>query len=122
MVKVVLLSFFTTFLITTGQVLWKIGLQKIGGFYLPEKSIIQNFFRIILNEWIFSGFIVYAIATGFFMWLLSKYEISLVIPISSVAFIYSLIAGHLLFNEQVTVWRLAGVLLIIGGVVMVVRN
>ena len=122
MVKVVLLSFFTTFLITTGQVLWKIGLQKIGGFYLPEKSIIQNFLRIILNEWIFSGFVVYAIATGFFMWLLSKYEIGLVIPISSVAFIYSLIAGHLLFNEQITVWRLAGVLLIIAGVVMVVKN
>jgi len=122
MVKVVLLSFFTTLLITSGQVLWKIGLQKIGGFYLPEKSIIDNFFRIILNGWILSGFIVYAVATGFFMWLLSKYEISLVIPITSVAFIYSLIAGHLLFNEQITVWRLMGVLIIILGVFMVVKN
>jgi drug/metabolite transporter (DMT)-like permease len=122
MVKVVLLSFFTTLLITTGQVLWKIGLDRIGGFYAPDKSIIDNFFRIILNGWIFSGFVVYAIATGFFMWLLSKYEISLVIPISSVAFIYSLIAGHFIFSEQITPWRLAGVLLIVLGVILVVRN
>jgi len=122
MVKVVLLSFFTTLLVTSGQVLWKIGLQRIGGFYLPDKSIIENFFRIILNGWIFSGFVVYAIATGFFMWLLSKYEISLVIPISSVAFIYSLIAGYFVFNEQITLLRLAGVLLIVGGVFMVVKN
>lgn len=122
MVKVVLLSFFTTLLITTGQVLWKIGLQKIGGFYLPEKNLIENFFRIILNGYIFSGFVVYAIATGFFMWLLSKYEISLIIPISSISFIFSLIAGHFIFNEQITPWRLAGVLLIVLGVVLVVRN
>lgn len=116
------MSFFTTLLVTSGQVLWKIGLQRIGGFYLPDKSIIENFFRIILNGWIFSGFVVYAIATGFFMWLLSKYEISLVIPISSVAFIYSLIAGYFVFNEQITLLRLAGVLLIVGGVFMVVKN
>lgn len=122
MVKVVLLSFFTTFLITTGQVLWKIGLQKIGGFYLPEKNLIENFFRIIFNGWIFSGFVVYAIATGFFMWLLSKYEISLIIPISSISFIFSLIAGYLLFNEQISILRLAGVLLIIAGVFLVIKN
>ena len=122
MFKVVLLSVFTTLLITTGQVLWKIGLQKIGGFYIAEKSIIENFFRIIFNGWIFSGFVVYAIATGFFMWLLSKFEISLVIPISSVAFIYSLMAGYWIFHETISPLRIVGVLFIVFGVFMVVRN
>ena len=122
MFKVVLLSVFTTLLITTGQVLWKIGLQKIGGFYMAEKSIVENFFRIIFNGWIFSGFVVYAIATGFFMWLLSKFEISLVIPISSVAFIYSLMAGYWIFNETISPLRIIGVLCIMFGVFLVVRN
>ena len=122
MFKVVLLSVFTTLLITTGQVLWKIGLQKIGGFYMAEKSIVENFFRIIFNGWIFSGFVVYAIATGFFMWLLSKFEISLVIPISSVAFIYSLMAGYWIFHETISPLRIVGVLCIVFGVFLVVRN
>ena len=122
MFKVVLLSVFTTLLITTGQVLWKIGLQKIGGFYIAEKSIVENFFRIVFNGWIFSGFVVYAIARGFFMWLLSKFEISLVIPISSVAFIYSLLAGYWIFNETISPLRIVGVICIMFGVFLVVRN
>jgi drug/metabolite transporter (DMT)-like permease len=122
MIKVVSLSIFTTLLITSGQVLWKIGLQKIGGFYMPERSIIENFFRIILNGWIFSGFVVYAIATGFFMWLISKYDISLVIPISSVSFIFSLIAGSMIFHEQINFLRITGVVLIMIGIVMTIRN
>lgn len=122
MIKVILLSFFTTLLITTGQVLWKIGLQKIGGFYLYDRTLLENIFRIMTNGWIISGFIVYAIATGFFMWLLSKFDISLVIPITSVAFIYSLIAGYYIFGEQITLIRIIGVALIVLGVVMVVRN
>ncbi len=122
MIKVVFLSIFTTLLITSGQVLWKIGIQKAGGFYLPENSIIENFLRIIFNGWVFTGFVVYAVATGFFMWLISKFDISLIIPITSVAFIYSLLAGYFIFGEQISLLRVFGVLLIVFGVFMVVKN
>ncbi|MBE0637407.1 MAG: EamA family transporter [Bacteroidales bacterium] len=122
MIKVVVLSVLTTLLITSGQVLWKVGIQKAGGFYLPEQSIFENVFRILLNGWVFSGFVVYALATGFFMWLISKFDISLIIPITSVAFIYSLLAGYFIFHEQISLVRVFGVLLIIAGVFFVVKN
>jgi len=122
MIKTVLLAISTTLLITSGQVLWKIGIQKAGGFYLPEQSIIGNLFRILFNGWVFSGFVVYAVATGFFMWLISKFDISLIIPITSVAFIYSLLAGYFIFGEQISLYRVFGVLLIIAGVFFVVKN
>jgi drug/metabolite transporter (DMT)-like permease len=122
MIKTVLLAISTTLLITSGQVLWKIGIQKAGGFYLPEQSIIGNVFRILFNGWVFSGFVVYAVATGFFMWLISKFDISLIIPITSVAFIYSLLAGYFIFGEQISLLRVFGVLLIIAGVFFVVKN
>jgi drug/metabolite transporter (DMT)-like permease len=122
MLKVVTLSIFTTLLITSGQVLWKIGLQRAGGFYLSEHSLVANLFRVLFNGWVFAGFVVYAIATGFFMWLLSKYDISLVIPISSVSFIFSLVAGSLIFHEHINPLRLAGVFLIMLGVFLVVKN
>jgi len=122
MIKTILLSIFTTLLITSGQILWKIGFREIGGLYLPEKSFLQNIFRVSLNGWIFSGFIVYAVATIFFMWLLSKYEISLVIPISSVSFIFSLIAGFVIFHEQISLLKIAGVVLIMVGIILIIRN
>jgi len=122
MLKVVILAISTTLLITTGQVLWKIGIQKAGGFFLPDQSIFENVFRILFNAWVLSGFVVYAIATGFFMWLISKFDISLIIPITSVAFIYSLLAGYFIFDEQISLIRVLGVLLIIAGVFFVVKN
>ncbi|HNV51213.1 MAG: hypothetical protein WBH71_07815 [Bacteroidales bacterium] len=122
MLKVVLLSISTTLLITTGQVLWKIGIQKAGGFHLPGEPLFANIFRIVFNGWVFSGFMVYALATVFFMWLISKFEISLIVPITSVAFIYSLLAGYFIFHEQISIVRIAGVLLIILGVFLVVKN
>ena len=122
MIKTVLLAISTTLLITSGQVLWKIGIQKAGGFYLPEQSIIGNVFRILFNGWVFSGFVVYALATGFFLRLISKFDISLIIPITSVAFIYSLLAGYFIFGEQISLFRVFGVLLIVAGVLFVVKN
>ena len=38
----------TTLLITIGQVLWKLGIEKAGGFYLPDQTWLDNIFRIFL--------------------------------------------------------------------------
>jgi drug/metabolite transporter (DMT)-like permease len=122
MIKIVALSVFTTFLITSGQVLWKLGLGRIGGFYLSEFSLFSNLLRIVSQPLIIAGFAVYAVATGFFMYLLSKYDISLVIPISSISFIFSLIAGACIFHEQISLMRVAGVFIIIAGILMVLKN
>lgn len=122
MLKVVVLSVFTTLLITSGQVLWKLGLQKAGGFYISEQSLLGNLLRTLTNPFVIAGFVAYIIATGFFMFLLSKYDISLVIPISSVSFVFSLIAGAYIFGEQISWLRIAGVLVIITGIMMVLKN
>jgi drug/metabolite transporter (DMT)-like permease len=122
MLKIIMLSTFTTLLITSGQVLWKLGLSRIGGFYLSEYSLLGNLFRILMNPFVIAGFVVYIIATGFFMFLLSKYDISLVIPISSVSFVFSLIAGAYIFHEQISLMRISGVFVIIAGILMVLKN
>ena len=122
MLKVVVLSIFTTLLITSGQVFWKIGLGRIGGFYLADAGIFGNMFRILSSPFVIAGFAVYILATGFFMYLLSKYDISLVIPISSISFIFSLIAGAWIFHEHITAMRVAGVLVIITGIILVLKN
>jgi drug/metabolite transporter (DMT)-like permease len=122
MVKIVALSVLTTLLITSGQVLWKVGLNKAGGFYLSEYGAFANLFRILANPYIMAGFVVYIVATALFMFLLSKYDISLVIPISSVSLVLSLIAGAYIFHEQITLFRITGVVVIITGVLRVLKS
>jgi multidrug transporter EmrE-like cation transporter len=122
MFKLILLSFFTTLLTISGQVLWKIGLLRIGGFYRDEYGVIGNAMRIIGNPQVIAGFFLYVVATGFFMFLISKYDMSLVIPLGSVSFVFSLIAGACIFHEHVTMFRIAGVFVIIAGIFMVLKN
>jgi drug/metabolite transporter (DMT)-like permease len=122
MLRLVALSTFTTIMVTLGQVLWKLGFNKIGGFYLREYGVFSNLVRILTCPHIIAGFVLYIFATGFFMFLLSTYDISIVIPFSSVAFIFSLIAGALIFNEQISFMRIGGVFAIIVGIVMVLKN
>ena len=61
----------TTLLITIGQVLWKLGIEKSGGFYVSDQTWIENIFRILFNYHVLIGFILYALATVFFMYLLA---------------------------------------------------
>ena len=118
----ILFTIITTLLITTGQVLWKIGLNSIGGLYIKEYSIFANFLRIISSLYFWLGIGIYIIATGFFMYLLSKYELSLIIPIGSIAFIFSLIAGIIFFQEEVNIYRWLGVIVIIIGVFLISKS
>jgi len=122
MLKPVLLTFLTSILITLGQICWKFGLIKTGGLYLKEQGLFENMFRLLSNWQIISGFALYIIATGFFMYLLQEFEISLVIPLSSISFIFSLIAGKWFFHENVNYWNWIGVLVIIIGIVFISKK
>ncbi len=122
MLKTVCLSIFTTFLTTSGQVLWKLGFSKIGGFYVPEQTAVGNVLRILSSPFILAGFASYILATAFFMFLVSKYDISLIVPVSSVSFVFSLAAGFFIFDEPISPTRVVGVFIIIFGILMVLRK
>lgn len=122
MLKAVLLTIFTTILIATAQILWKIGLDKIGGFYIKEESIFSNIFRVAFSWYIILGLALYVIATVVFLFLLNEYPISLVVPLSSISFIFSMIAGIYIFNENVNYLNWIGAFVIILGVFLITKK
>ena len=119
MLKAVLLTVFTTILIATAQILWKIGLEKIGGFFIKEETILSNIFRIAFSWYIILGLALYVVATVVFLFLLNEYPISLVVPLSSISFIFSMIAGSLFFNESINLQNWLGALVILFGVYLI---
>jgi len=111
--KTILLIVFNVVLLTSGQILWKIGLTREGGLSL------DNMLRVALSPFILAGLALYVVATVVWFVVLSRAELSYAYPMQSMAYIIGVVAAWLLFKEAVPMIRWIGVLVIIAGVVLV---
>lgn len=100
-------------LFLSGQTLWKIGLQKLGGFSL------QNFTALVFSPWIIGGLALYVVATGVWFAILSRLDFSLAYPLQSLAFAFGVLIGWLYFQETIPWTRWVGVATIILGCYLV---
>jgi drug/metabolite transporter (DMT)-like permease len=58
------------------------------------------------------------------LWLdvLSKLDFSMAFPMVSLTYVFSLVIGRFVFHETVSLSRVVGVVLILGGLLFVVRS
>lgn len=79
----------------------------------------QQWRDILARPWVWLGFVSYAVE--FLLWLafLSLVALSQAVLLASVNVVAIMLAGRWCFNERLTRWRLAGMLLIALGVIIV---
>ncbi len=113
--RMLILCFLNTLLMSTGQILFKLGSsgKEINDFY----SLIKLFF----NPIIILALILYACTTGLWLYILNKTQISFAYPIQALAYPIVLFASILIFNEQISLTRWVGVLIICFGVFVCTR-
>ena len=111
-IKYILLSLINSALSVFGQVLWKYGLVKAAG----------SSYRLLYNPLILSGILVYGISTVLWLFILSKLPFSIAYPLNSLAYALSIFAGFYLFKEPLSVQKIMGMLLIMGGVFFIARG
>lgn len=104
-------------MLTAGQTLWKIGLERVG-FSLSTSGIIKMF----LNPFIFSGLAIYLLATVLWFYILSKAELSVAYPMQSLCYVFAAVVGLVFFKENVSLIRWAGLFLISAGAFLVSRG
>ena len=97
-------------LLIVGQVLFKIGLNNIGGISL------LNIWRIIFSPYIIIGLFLYVVATGLWFIVLSKMPLSIAYPSQSMAYVFGIVLAWLIFGETITATRWVGVGVICVGV------
>lgn len=102
------------FMLVCGQVLWKIGMNK-----LQLQVSIKNIINILLNPYIFSGGIMYVFATFIWLNLLSKEQLSRIYPLQSLCYIVGAIVGIIVFRENLSVFKILGALLIFSGAILI---
>lgn len=107
------LIFLNVILLVSGQVLWKLGLDRLGGLSL------ESWPRLLTSLPILGGLVIYAAATVVWFIVLSRTKLSLAYPLQSIAYILGMLAGLLVFKETVPPLSWLGVILILGGVTLI---
>lgn len=106
----------------TGQLLLKQGMSRMGNFSLSLEGVLPVFLRAATSIYILMGLVCYV--TGFMIWLivLSKAEVSYAYPLISMGYVLTAVMAWILFGENVTLMRMAGILITCLGVIIIARS
>lgn len=77
--------------------------------------------RIIFNGYIISGITCYILSLLFWLFVLSKLELSKAYPMVSLGYVFTTILGYSLLNESITINKIIGIIFIIAGVCFITK-
>ena len=104
------------------QLLLKAGARAISGVAFSVANAWTLAERIAFNPPILAGLGCYVVSVVFWILALSRVDVSIAYPMLSVGYIVTAMAGWLLFAENLSATRVAGIFIIIAGVWLVARS
>ncbi len=113
MPPLVFIAFSTVFGIC-GQLILKHGMSRMGD-VADGGRLIR---RIITSPWVIAGLVVYGVGVINWLLALSHLELSYVYPFASLSYIGIIIGSHFIFKERFSLLRVAGIAVIILGVLV----
>jgi len=121
-VEVFMLVLSTIFLNTIGQLAFKAGVDAIGYFEFTSNNIIPILGKIIFSPWIIIGVIIYTISIFTWLMVLSRVQVCIAYPMSSIGYITTAIAAYYLWNEQLSIVKIVGIVVILVGVYLIAKQ
>lgn len=104
------------------QLLLKEGMRRIGFFEFAWSNAWPIGLQVAANPFVVAGIFLYVVSVGVWILVLSRVEVSFAYPMLSIGYIVNAVAAYYLFQENLSVTRIAGILVIIGGVYLVTRS
>ena len=104
-----------------GQVVVKWQVLNAGKFPDSPADKFSYLLQLILNPWIISSFFAAFLAAVSWMAAMTKFELSYAYPFMSASFVLVFICSGYLFHEQITAQKVAGLALIIIGIITASR-
>lgn len=115
MLKVVVLGIIQAAFLATGQIFLKLAMDRIPSFHLS-----WSWFTCILkNPWLALMGFCFTVAGLLWLYMLRRFPFSVAYPVTSIAYVFGVLAAVFVFHEQVAFVRWSGVFLIIAGVFLV---
>jgi len=108
--------------IVSAQLLLKYGLKSAAHTELELGTVVTFLTSILLNPYVILGVILLIISAILWMMVLSKFELSYAYPALSLGYALAAIGAWLLFNESLSMPRIAGIIVICSGVYALSRS
>lgn len=116
------LILFAVLLNTAAQIILKIGMKSIGQFQFTSQNIIPILLKMTQNPYILGGIALYIFSLGAWLLTLSRVEVSLAYPLTSLGYVFTALVGYYVLQENMGLMRIAGILVIMIGVYLVTRS
>lgn len=88
---------------------------------LSFAAIAADPWRVLFNGWFLVGLVLYAVSVVNWLVVLDRLAFSVAYPLMSIGYILTLALGVMLFKEPLSLTRVLGVVVIIGGVILITR-
>lgn len=116
MFKLIITAIIQSAFLAVAQFFMKVGMDKV-----VDYSMSWAFFRSFLNWQLGLSLLLYIIAMVIYMFMLKSYSLSLVYPLTSISYIFTILLAMFLLGETVPVIRWMGVFFVMLGVGMIAR-
>lgn len=103
----------------TGQFLFRLGMKSYG--QVSAGGAFRELFSIALTPAIFIGFILFGMSSVVWLSVISKSELSSAYPMVSLGYVLTLVLSKVFLNEQISMFKVLGTVLIICGVIFISR-
>jgi len=119
-VKTFIVVLLATLSAAIGETLISYGMKRNGQVDLTELSqCLKLIFSVVRNPYIFSGVVLLGIFFFLYLAALSWADLSFVLPLTALSFIFAAILAKFFLKEDISWYRWAGTLVIIIGIVLV---
>ena len=106
----------------TAQLLLKAGTRVLGVIDVRAGALASSAWGAATQPYIVGGLTCYVLSVAIWIAALSRVEVSVAYPMLSLGYIVNALAAWALFGESLTPAKMAGILVILAGVVILARG
>jgi len=116
----ILLILLSVLLSVCVQLLMRKGMLVVGN--VGASNILQSLVPMLTNLYLWSA--LFCSGVGYFLWMivLSRVEASYAAPFVGLSYVGIAVAGYFLFNENISLLRIIGILVVCTGVYLISRS
>lgn len=104
------------------QLLLKAGVRPLGAISLSTSNGFQTLLTIATQPYIIAGLLSYVLSVAIWIGALSRVDVSIAYPMLSLGYVVNAFLAWRLFDEQLSLQRIAGIAVILVGVYLLARG
>lgn len=116
----IILILISVLLNCAAQLFIRKGMLQIGE--VGAAALVKVLVPMLLNAYLWSAMLCYAVSILLWMAVLSKVEVSFAYPFLSIGYVVAAVVGYYYFGESLSLIRIVGILVICIGVFLISRS